>query len=264
MTLRSRVELDPSVAFDDPRSSEALKMRVPATGSAYGAILQQGTLKRAIRSAFSMRIAMYVSSLAIIGGLERWVIELNGYFNELGATCRLYILEGKQPPLLVPEAIRHLARFFDGDPARLAAAVRDDQIDVLVVHHAYAGLEAVDDPTLIVEVLHNIYFWQRDARSIRSLRRRFARVVAISDAVFDYAVGYLGLHPRELALVEHGINRRGLIRPVKTYSRSDETSAVDAVFNKSQLARAGQDSQRRSRRPRQGDGRPSQTADRAT
>ena len=172
----SRVELDPSVAFDDPRSSEALKMRVPATGSAYGAILQQGTLKRAIRSAFSMRIAMYVSSLAIIGGLERWVIELNGYFNELGATCRLYILEGKQPPLLVPEAIRHLARFFDGDPARLAAAVRDDQIDVLVVHHAYAGLEAVDDPTLIVEVLHNIYFWQRDARSIRSLRRRFARV----------------------------------------------------------------------------------------
>ena len=174
-----------------------------------------------LKDALSFRVGFYVASLTHIGGLERWVIGLCGQLSELGMTCFLFCLDGDVPSQVVPQASMARIRLLSGDPRKLGAAVRDDQLDVLVVNHAYAGLDELVGSVDVVEILHNIYFWQRHDEKLRKLRRSFSAIVSISETVTDYALSYLGISLSQITLVEHGVDHKGLFRPLRIADGGD-------------------------------------------
>ena len=67
----------------------------------------------------------------------------------------------------------------------------------------------------LIEVIHNVYHWQRDQPYFTNLRSRcIDHFVAVSDFVRDYARSTLLIAPARLHVIENGLSRQGLIRPL--------------------------------------------------
>lgn len=177
-----------------------------------GPVSAENSRRPRLRDAFSFPVALYLKSLEKIGGLERWVIDNCARLTELGIDCYIYCLEGKAAPFAVPDQFQHKIRMFSGDDSELSRALALDKIKVLVINHVYEGIESVNNRICIIEILHNIYFWQRENDLVKSARERICRFVAISDSVFRYANEMLNIPRRNIELIEHGLDHRGLFR----------------------------------------------------
>lgn len=164
-----------------------------------------------------LRVGFYSAQIDLFGGLEQWMCDLAGRLESLGHKSFIIIRD------CVGGDCRAL-RVFDGPLLSLEGHCEDlgpvvahHELDVLMVSHVYDGLQELQAGPLVVEVLHNIYFWQRMKKCYAEARSRVDDYIAPSSAAMDYAVNYLGLPAERTCLIPHRLNPRGLCRPHFSY-----------------------------------------------
>ena len=149
------------------------------------------------------------------GGLEKVVIDIAKQFLRQGIDCPILVAGSVGQAAKHAEEVGCTVQAFIGDTAKLMSVVREDRIEVLMIHHCYEPLEQLSmQGVKIIEVLHNAYFWQRDHPHLADLRSRCVdRFVAVSDFVRDYALAALSINADRILVIENGLSRYGLIRP---------------------------------------------------
>ena len=159
-------------------------------------------------------VAMLVQSLHD-GGLEKVVIDLAGQFRQQGIVTPVLVLGGGGRAAAEATALGCDVRTFDGDVPALVAAAQSLQVRAVLTHHCYEPLERLAQAGIeIIEVIHNVYHWQRDKPYFADLRADcIGRFVAVSDFVADYARDALRVPADRLHVIENGLSRHGLIRP---------------------------------------------------
>ena len=149
------------------------------------------------------------------GGLEKVVIDIAKQFLRQGIVCPILVAGSAGHAAEQAEEVGCTVQAFNGDTAKLLSVVREDRIEVLMTHHCYEPLDQLSTQGVkIIEVLHNVYFWQRDHPHLADLRSRCVdRFVAVSDFVRDYALAALSIAADRILVIENGLSRYGLIRP---------------------------------------------------
>jgi glycosyltransferase involved in cell wall biosynthesis len=176
-----------------------------------------------IQSQIGMRVGFYVSSFASFGGLEQWVLNMAFALIQVGVNPIIICANDKEVQERFPRELIQCLVLLEGDASKIKAAVEKEQIDVLIVNHIYDALDTIVEEVKIVEVIHNIYFWQKNNIALKLLRSRFARIICISDVVQHYTESYLGVSPKLITLIEHGLDKSGLYRPFADYlEKSDQ------------------------------------------
>lgn len=148
------------------------------------------------------------------GGLEKVVLDLSIRMTGQGRQLIILVVgyDGKLAEQARAAGITVLG--FGGDAAALEATILDLKPEVAFCHHSYSGWNAFAAcGTRIIEVMQNIYHWQRGSAVLTDLRKTAWRVIVCSRAVQLYAVDFLDVSPEKLVLVHNGIDPSGLIRP---------------------------------------------------
>ena len=150
------------------------------------------------------------------GGLERVVLDLTRQFLKQGMVAPILILGAGGRTATEASALGCDVRTFDSDAAGLVATVQDLGVRTVLTHHCYEPLERLSQAGVrLIEVIHNVYHWQRDQPYFTNLRSRcIDHFVAVSDFVGDYARSTLLVAPDRLRVIENGLSRQGLIRPL--------------------------------------------------
>ena len=167
------------------------------------------------------------------GGLERVVLDLTRQFVQQGMVAPVLVLGSGGRAATEAAALGCDVRTFDGDTAALVATAQDLGVRVVLAHHCYEPLERLSETGVrIVEVIHNAYHWQRDQPWFANLRSRcIGRFVAVSDFVGDYARSALLVAPDRLRVIENGLSRQGLIRPLlPTLTRRRKATVASPVL----------------------------------
>ena len=173
-------------------------------------------------------VAMLVQDLHD-GGLERVVVDLTRQFLQQGIVSRVLVLGGGGRAAEEASALGCDVRTFGGDAASLVAAAQDLGVRVVLTHHCYEPLEQLSEAGVgLIEVVHNAYHWQRDQPYFANLRSRcIDRFVAVSDFVGDYTRSALLVAPDRLRVIENGLSRQGLIRPLLPKLSQQRKETVD-------------------------------------
>ena len=173
-------------------------------------------------------VAMLVQDLHD-GGLERVVVDLTRQFLQQGIVSRVLVLGGGGRAAEEASALGCDVRTFGGDAASLVAAAQDLGVRVVLTHHCYEPLEQLSEAGVgLIEVVHNAYHWQRDQPYFANLRSRcIDRFVAVSDFVGDYTRSALLVAPDRLRVIENGLSRQGLIRPLLPKLSQQRKATVD-------------------------------------
>ena len=163
------------------------------------------------------------------GGLEKVVIDLAKQFLGLGIVCPILVAGSGGRAAKLAEELGCDVRAFGGDVEKLVATVGEEGIEVVVTHHCYEPLEALSNAGVkVVEVIHNAYSWQRGLPFFSDLRdRHIDRFVAVSDFVRDYALTALSVPSDRIRVIENGLSRYGLIRPVLRRLTARRTTTAD-------------------------------------
>ena len=159
-------------------------------------------------------VAMLVRNLDD-GGLEKVVVDLAGQFRQQGIVTPILVLDGGGRAAAEASALGCDVRAFDGNVPALVAEARSRQVRIVLTHHCYEPLDRLAQAGIeIVEIIHNVYHWQRDKPWFADLRARcIGRFVAVSDFVGDYARDVLQVPVDRLRVIENGLSRHGLVRP---------------------------------------------------
>ena len=163
------------------------------------------------------------------GGLEKVVIDLAKQFLGLGIVCPILVAGSGGRAAKLAEDLGCDVRAFGGDVEKLVSTVGEEGIEVVVTHHCYEPLEALSNAGVkVVEVIHNAYSWQRGLPFFSDLRDRHVdRFVAVSDFVRDYALTALSVPSDRIRVIENGLSRYGLIRPVLRRLTARRTTTAD-------------------------------------
>ena len=163
------------------------------------------------------------------GGLEKVVIDLARQLLGLGVACPILVAESGGRAAKLAQELGCDVRAFGGDVEKLVSTVRGEGIEVVVTHHCYEPLEALSNAGVkVVEVIHNAYSWQRGLPFFSDLRDRHVhRFVAVSDFVRDYALTALSVPSDRIRVIENGLSRHGLIRPVLRRLAARRTATAD-------------------------------------
>lgn len=165
------------------------------------------------------------------GGLEKVALDMSRQFKAKGFDVVVLVtLHGGR---LSEQAIRDGldVRVFNGDVDEMNAAIEALSPDVAVVQHSYAGVAAlVRTGAVVVEILQNIYHWQRGNAQIAEARRQMTKFVAGSKAVRDYSVDMLGLSAADVVVINNAIEPKGLMRPSRENLRARRLASPDIVF----------------------------------
>ena len=149
------------------------------------------------------------------GGLEKVVGDIANQFLRQGIICPILAVGSAGRAAKLAEEVGCKVQAFNGDIAKLESVVRENGIEVLIVHHCYQPLEELSRHGVkVVEVIHNAYSWQRDLSHLADLRGQCVdSFVAVSDFVRDYALAALSIPADRIRVIENGLSRHGLIRP---------------------------------------------------
>ncbi len=165
------------------------------------------------------------------GGLERVVLDLSERLTRRGR--RIVILVVGQEGRLAAEARKAGIAVIgmNGDISKLESEIKRLKAQLAFAHHSYAGWDAFAAVgTPIIEVIQNIYHWQRGNGQIRHIRRHLTMAVVCSRAVRAYSIDHLGLRPNQLVLIPNGIDPRGLVRPHADELRRSRQAAPETMF----------------------------------
>ena len=149
------------------------------------------------------------------GGLEKVVSDVASQLMKQGVACSILVMGSGGRAARLAEENDCRVREFGGDVAELVSTVRREGIGVVVIHHCHEPLEPLSKAGVkLVEVIHNLYSWQRGDSHLSALRARcIDRFIAVSDAVRDYALAHLSIPADRIDTIENGLSRHGLIRP---------------------------------------------------
>ena len=157
-------------------------------------------------------VAMLVQNFEV-GGLERFLVDISLALGRVGLPCTIFA--AGRLGRLAEEAVRsgisvHVCR----DAAAVTCLAGVLGIRLVVAHHCTLGWEELHAAGIpIVEVLQNLYHWHRGDTTLRVLRGRVARFVAVSRAVRDFSVENLGLPPAKVLRLTNGVDASGFLRP---------------------------------------------------
>ena len=173
-------------------------------------------------------VAMLVQDLHD-GGLERVVVDLTRQFLQQGIVSPVLVLGTGGRAAEEATALGCDVRTFGGGAESLVAAAQDLGVGVVLTHHCYEPLEQLSQAGVeLIEVVHNAYHWQRDQPYFANLRSRcIDRFVAVSDFVGDYTRSALLVAPDRLRVIENGLSRQGLIRPLLPKLSQQRKATVD-------------------------------------
>lgn len=163
------------------------------------------------------------------GGLEKVVVDLGRQFLQQGIAAPVLVLDSGGRAADEAAALGCDVRTFDGDAAALVRAAEGLGVRVVLTHHCYDPLERLSQAGIeIIEVIHNVYHWQRDKPWFADLRAAcIGRFVAVSDFVGDYARDVLRVPPDRLRVIENGLSRHGLVRPALPQLSRKRRETVD-------------------------------------
>lgn len=150
------------------------------------------------------------------GGLERVVLDLAIRLKKENFNTSI-LVEGKSGGWLSKEAHQDAIPViaFDNKTADLNSYLSKIKVDVLLINHCYFGLDEFKKKNVpILEIIHNVYFWQKNNASLEVLRKKtIDKYIAVSKSVLDYSVKHLKIQSEKIQLINNGLNPKGLYRP---------------------------------------------------
>lgn len=150
------------------------------------------------------------------GGLERVVLDLAIRLTKENFNTSI-LVAGKSGGWLSREAYQDgIPVFaFDNKTEDLNAYLSKIKVDVLLINHCYFGLAEFKKKNVpVLEIIHNVYFWQKNNASLEVLRKKtIDKYIAVSKSVFDYSVKHLKIQTEKIQLINNGLNPKGLYRP---------------------------------------------------
>lgn len=183
------------------------------------------------------RIGFYISSLEVIGGLEIWAKDIANQLSELGYDVSLIVRDAEPNSNSGQEFLARFpfnVFFLHNRPENLDSVAREASLDTLVINHCYEGVEFLSKSIFVTEVVHNIYFWQKDRPEYETARLRVDHFVAVSTYAKEYAVQHLSVPDELITVIPHVLSVEGLYRPYKNYLdavRSDTKFRILCVAN---------------------------------
>jgi glycosyltransferase involved in cell wall biosynthesis len=189
-------------------------------------------LRMLAENAVRSHCALYISEDHTFGGLEQWVCDFARYLRKRNYVPYLIVKGFPALNSRIASEFPGEVLYLQGDDSALAEVIKRCRIESIVVNHVYGGLDNVPETCKVIEVLHNIYFWQVGEDAVAKLRQRVDCFVAVSSEVASYAKIYLSLSVERLVIVPHGINIEGLYRPPVQYLEKvrRRTDAFDILF----------------------------------
>jgi glycosyltransferase involved in cell wall biosynthesis/ubiquinone/menaquinone biosynthesis C-methylase UbiE len=150
------------------------------------------------------------------GGLERVVLDLAIRLKKENFNTSI-LVAGKSGGWLSKEAHQDgIPVFaFDNKTADLNTYLSKIKVDVLLINHCYFGLDEFKKKNVpVLEIIHNVYFWQKNNASLEVLRKKtIDKYIAVSKSVFDYSVKHLKIQTERIQVINNGLNPKGLYRP---------------------------------------------------
>ncbi|MBH1461695.1 glycosyltransferase family 4 protein [Stenotrophomonas maltophilia] len=171
-------------------------------------------------SAVRTRCALLIAEDHTFGGLEQWVCDFARHLRIKNFVPYLIVLGSPSLNSRIAQQFPGEVVYLDGQAAQLGEMVARGRFESLVVSHAYDGLHTIGPGCRVVEVLHNIYFWQLEDRSLARERARVDEYIAVSSEVAEYACLYQNLERSKVVTVPHGLNVVDLYRPPADYMRA--------------------------------------------
>jgi len=168
-------------------------------------------------SAVRPRCALYIGEDHTFGGLEQWVCDFAHHIRRNGYVPYLVVRGTPTFNSRVTQEFPGEVLYLHNDAQALADLTKQCRFDALVVNHVYDGVKDIPPPCRVVEILHNIYFWQLNETPIAEARERVDSFIAVSEEVAQYSRRYLNLANEKLHVVPHGLNVVNLYRPPRGY-----------------------------------------------
>lgn len=157
-----------------------------------------------IDSSFKKRVAFYVESLSVIGGLEEWVRTFSLTLRDRGIETTIIVLKSvsrEKAAYFSPVDVVSL----DDEGESLELFCSNLAISTLISNHVYEGIGQLPTSVQVIEVIHNLYYWQKDQFSAIPARSRTNKFVAISQDCYDFSVSRLNIPRDKVVLVPHGL-----------------------------------------------------------
>lgn len=175
-------------------------------------------------SALQTRVGLLIESTHTFGGLEQWVCDFARDLSRQGYRPYLFVRDGVEQSTRIEAEFPGEIVWLGKEPGRLVEAIDRYRPSALFVNHSYDDVGDLPTGILVVEVLHNLYFWQRFSEAHATARRRVDVFVAVSASVAEYSTAYLGVDSSACMVIPHSLNHIGFMRPQRDYLERRRTS----------------------------------------
>lgn len=166
-----------------------------------------------------------------VGGLEKVVLDLSLQMRDRGVQIIILVVgnggvlsdRARSSGLQVLE--------FDGDRSKLEIAIDKINPRVAICHHSYSGHQAFSrNGCFIIEIMQNVYHWQRNSEDFINFRKLNYLTIACSKTVEKYAIDCLLIDPERLQVIHNGFDSKGLVRPSLDEIKKRRTETRNTVF----------------------------------
>lgn len=155
-----------------------------------------------------------------VGGVERFIVDMSRRLGRLGVPCAVFAT-GRIGRLAEEAGLAGIPVHACPDATTVGRMAKDLGIRLVVAHHCTVGWENLHSAGIpIIEVLHNLYHWQRGDDALQALRGRVSRFVAVSQGVREFAIQHLGLAPDNVLHLANGVDPSVFLRPRREAMRA--------------------------------------------
>jgi len=181
------------------------------------------------RSSDGIVIAMQLEAFDR-GGLERVVFDLCSGISAAGVP--VLILCRSAGNLADEISRKNIKVVVFGNDAAYEAALRDNHVTHLFLHHSYTGTDIASRLGVeIFDVVHNTYFWKiGHPGPVRKVGQSAAAVICVSSRVRDFHVRAFDIPEAKTRLINNPINTEGLIIPETGQLRQIRSSSNQTTF----------------------------------
>jgi O-antigen biosynthesis protein len=166
-----------------------------------------------------------------VGGLEKVVFDMSLQMRDKGLQIIILVV-GKGGVLSDRARSSGLQVLqFNGDRSKLEIAIDEINPRVAICHHSYSGHQAFSrNGSLIIEIMQNVYHWQRNSDDFINFRKLNYLTIACSKTVEKYAIDCLNVDPDRLQVIHNGFDSTGLVRPNLDEIKRRRTESLNTVF----------------------------------
>ena len=163
------------------------------------------------------------------GGLEKVVVDLALKFNQSGHDCEILSISnsaGTNYNFAIKNKIKVVS--FENNIHKFKHYLKENDFQIILIHHSYKFLEEVFEfKKPIIEIIHNVYFWQVNDKKIHKLRDQVSFFVSVSSFVHNYSTNYLDIPKNKILRINNGLNISGLLRPTLNFLRNKRLKSIN-------------------------------------